>query len=126
MIKARLEVIKAIKSDLDNALDMLIDELKNTNLDLDERWSAYVDLVNDNVLTNTELYGDGHIDILGDFTLYDHFYVERRETVTFVTILERLEERIEDGEENVTTPENIIEWKEKVLSFCFASFTYDW
>jgi hypothetical protein len=125
MIKTRLDVIKSIKSNLDNSLDMLIDELKNTDLDLDERWSAYVDLVNGGILTGTQLYGDGHIDILGDFTLYYHFYVERRETVTFVSILERLEEMIEDGED-VTTPENIIEWKEKVLSFCFASFTYDW
>jgi len=126
MIKARLEVIKAIKGDLDNALDMLIDELKNTDLDLDERWSAYVDLVNDNVLTNTELYGDGYIDILGDFTLYDHFHIERRETVTFVSILEHLEEMIEDDEEDVTTPEKIIEWKEKVLASGFASFEFDW
>jgi hypothetical protein len=126
MIKARLEAIKIIKGDLDNSLDMLIDDLKNTELDLDERWSAYVDLVNGGILTGTQLYGDGHIDILGDFTLYDHFYVERRETVTFVSILERLEEMIEDDDEDVTTPENIIEWKEKVLSFCFASFQYDW
>lgn len=127
MIKARLEIVKAIKGDLDNALDMLIDELKNKDLDLDERWAAYVDLVNDSVITKTELYGDGYIDTLGDFTLYDDFYVERHETETFINILERLQEKMDDEDDDeLTTPEKIIEWKEKVLASGYASFEHDW
>ena len=127
MIKARLEIVKAIKGDLDNALDMLIDELKNKDLDLDERWAAYVDLVNDSVITKTELYGDGYIDTLGDFTLYDDFYVERHETETFINILERLQDKMADEDDDeLTTPEKIIEWKEKVLASGYASFEHDW
>ena len=80
-------------------------------------------LVEDNILTSNEIYGDGYIETLGtSYTLYDDFYIEKHETSTFIDILDRIKE----SDTLSPSEESIIKWKEEVLASGFASFTYDW
>lgn len=123
MIKTKLEDIKSIHSELASQLNVILALLKDTTIDLDERWSVYTDLVTADILTRDELYGDGQIDTLGDFTLYDDFYVERYETKKFIDMLEVIDEKLDD---ELITQENFVLWKEKILSNGYASFKYDW
>jgi hypothetical protein len=87
---------------------------------LGERWEMFV-AMEDAGLLPCESYGDGYVeDLIEGGSLYDDFYVERHETMSYPEMLERAV--------NETTPseETIIAWKEKVLACGNGSFTFDW
>lgn len=121
-LKEIIDLMIESKKNTDTILAGAIDALKNTDIPLTERWAAYTELVEKNIYNKNQLYGDGFIDDLGEgLTLYDEFYVERRETVKYVDMYERIMEDEDNYEQ-----ENISAWQEKVLQSGYTSFTYDW
>lgn len=96
--------------------------LRDSSISLDERWKLFLKLINDDMLNEIDGAGDGHICILNPkLTLYDDFYIERHQTVTYATFFERimgLDEKIPE--------ENLIKWKEKVLEERYSGFQNDW
>jgi Fe-S-cluster formation regulator IscX/YfhJ len=106
----------------------VLESLKDKNIDLDTRWQAYTKLVEGDVLTDNETYGDGYIDTLGpDMTQYDDFNNDRGQTVLFIDMYQRIVEAEQHEDENLyAARENLAEWQERVLEKGNASFTYDW
>jgi hypothetical protein len=113
-----------LKSSLDEGAKEIAEFLKDTRISLDERWNAYEVLVKAGILVSEELYGDGFVDVLSNsLTLYDDFYVERRETLQYLDMLER----IMDNEDLFDQVEHSLPaWKEKVLQSGYTQFVYDW
>lgn len=119
--KALAEARKSLNEDL----QPLLQSLKTTDVPLEDRWAAYVTLVKGNVLTSIETYGDGFVETLNPkYTLYDHFYCERHQTMSYPDMLEQVEDEWFNGEK--PTDEAIREWKEEVLASGHAGFKHDW
>jgi hypothetical protein len=113
---------------LNQGLTIIQPQLVDQSIPLEERWAAYCTLVKQNILVNEESYGDGHIDMLGDnMTMYDDFNVERRETLTYPDMYERIMEADEQFEERLVKAQyNIIPWQEKILASGYSGFCHDW
>lgn len=110
------------KKTLDENSENVLASLKDTSIPLQERWDAYTQLCQHNILVKDRGYGDGFISILDlNGTLYDDFYMERGNTKDFVDMYEQI---LESDEEY--TEENIEKWQEAVLASGYSSFTYDW
>jgi hypothetical protein len=112
----------AQKADLNTLQTMLKDKSKP----LDERWDAYVALVENNVLVNNDGYGDGCIYALAhNLTLYNDFYIDKHETASYPDMYEKIMD--ETASENLIAARvNIDAWREEVLASGYSSFTYDW
>lgn len=104
--------------------------LKNPAIALDDRWSAFVKLVNERVITEYEQWGDGNVDLLKpksddryELTLYDDFYVERYETVSYPDFEDRIANLNDDCQ---VTEESFDKWREAALRSGKAGFRFDW
>lgn len=104
--------------------------LKDKSINIDERWNAYSAMVNNGVLNNEQSWGDGFLDVLKrtdgrELTMYDDFYVERHQTMSFVDMYDAIMEYsiMHDAE---LTSESIENWRETVLASGLASFVHDW
>lgn len=104
--------------------------LKDKSINIDERWNAYSAMVDNGVLNNTQSWGDGFLDVLKrtdgrELTMYNDFYVERHQTMSFVDMYEAIMEYsvMHDAE---LTGESIENWRETVLASGLASFVHDW
>jgi hypothetical protein len=103
------------------ALNQLKPQLADKNISLEERWQAFEAVAQ---FLPEESYGDGNIDALDDnLTMYDDFYIDRRETTTYPEMYVRILELAEDREYE---QEQIDAWREVVLANGYGSFTYDW
>jgi hypothetical protein len=110
-------------------LPTVLEGLKDTDYPLEHRWDAFVELCKNNVLVNNDTYGDGFIDQLSKtLCIRDDFLMDRHETMTFVSMYERIMEA--DGEWESALIEaretNLAKWQEAVLASGYSSFTYDW
>jgi hypothetical protein len=119
------------KAKVDELVPTFLEKLKDTTIPLDLRWTLYVDAVGQNIIVRDEMYGDGYGSILigPNCSLYDQFYLERGQSMTFPEMIERVNESREYEDDDIfdtVTDESIIAWKEKVLSMGYASFTNDW
>ena len=84
-------------------IGILLNSLKNdyfcdTSINIDERWKVFEQIVNKGIYKNTQLYGDGFIDILSEnreSTLYDDFYVEKYQTQSFIDMYSKI---VDDAE----------------------------
>lgn len=120
-----MSLIDNVRSFIENKPDIsgFLADLQNKSIPLDERWNAFVLLVESGVHNSIAPYGDGFIDTFGpSVNLYDDLYMERHETKTYPRFLEYIGE----AETIETTNEQIAEWKEKVLASGNSGFTYDW
>lgn len=114
------ELVKK-KNQIDEAVALTLSCLTNPAYDLEDRWQLYLQIVNNNLLDNIELFGDGFIDTLGgNLTIYDNFYAERYQTVEYFDMWDTILED-EHG-----TSETRDEWREKVLASGYSGFKYDW
>lgn len=121
LITDRLEKLIDMKKTVDEGLPEFLTIITDETLALETRWEIYSTLCKFKILVNDEIYGDGHIDVLGNnLTVYDNFYIERHETFDYVDLLERIEQS------DSLPKENLREWKEAVLQGGYSSFTYDW
>lgn len=114
---------------LSTGVQSVLPLLKDTTLPLADRWDAYKELVENDILVNNEIYGDGMIDILGpNMTLYDDFSIDRHQTETFVDMYDRIMEADGEWEESLVKARetNLTAWQEAVLASGYSSFTYDW
>ena len=127
-INTRVAALVAARNFMNEELKPILESLKDTNIALEDRWNAYIELVTNDILVNEENYGSGHIDILGDLTMYDDFNVDRHQTLTYPEMYERIMD--EDAEKwyprLFEARSNLSEWQEKVLSMGYSGFQYDW
>lgn len=117
-----IELLNSLTNEIGNLRDKLINEYNgfvvNKNNSLEDRWQAF-ELVYKEL--PTELYGNGFIDELGsNVALYDDFYVERHETVSYKDMWDRIRDYDEYSEEVCD------HWRECVLASGDGSFRYDW
>lgn len=110
-----------------DALPPLLVQLKDTSLPLDERWDAYTQLVNNDILVREMTYGDGFLDVLDkNGSMYDDFNTDRGQTLTFPDMYQMVMDGDEWNESLVAMQPNLPAWQEKVLASGYSSFTYDW
>jgi hypothetical protein len=101
---------------------------------LADRWSVFCASEH---LLEIELYGDGELGAANiSDCIYSDFYYERRETVSYYALSERLLEGYDEYKDSNTKentyfrwhkkPELYTVWQELVLAKGFSGFTYDW
>ena len=108
-------------------LPPVLEKLKDTTISLEERWDAFVLLVNKNIFVNEQSYGDGFLsEVFGNdkVSLYDDFNMDRGQTMTFPEVWESMLDM--DEGETYEDPFKQSEWRERVLASGFSSFTHDW
>ena len=93
-----------------------------SEIPLDQRWEAFCLAVRNNLLYNVT-WCDGHLDVVasisgGELNLYDDFYIDRGQTISFPYLGDKLIEFV--------TPELYDAWREKVLLDTYTHFTYNW
>ncbi len=117
MIKA-LKEFAVLRDAINEDLEPYI---RNEEIDLEERWKAYLEACNIGLITeyNNYYYKCDHII---DFDYFDELYSERHETSTFCEFIEQLL----DSELITEEQEKLI--KADVLKKYFnqIGFTYDW
>tara|TARA_Y100001001_G_scaffold164642_1_gene197769 strand:- start:2459 stop:2851 length:393 start_codon:yes stop_codon:yes gene_type:complete len=114
---------------LDEEVEPLLNSLKTPDLPLVDRWAAYTTLVEGNVLTNIESYGDGFVETLGrNLTLYDDFHCERHETMLYTDMYQHILEADGDYQQDLVAARETAcdAWREKVLASGTAGFKHDW
>lgn len=113
---------------LKQGLTIIQPQLVDQTIPLEERWAAYETLVKQDILINEESYGDGHLDMLGDnLTMYDDFYVERRQTLTYPDMYDTIMDAEGEYQERLVAAQaNIAPWQEYVLSRGYSGFCRDW
>lgn len=114
--------MNSLVNEYNNLGDAIKDQFKkiatDKNIPLNDRWAIFK-LV-ENVLP-CETYGDGNIDTLDSGAcLYDDFYIERHETVEYISMYERIVDR------EKYTQDQIDAWREAVLADGNGSFEFDW
>ena len=113
-----------------SGLEPMLEDLKNKDIPLSNRWSAYTLLVANHIITREQSYGDGYLDDLGgDLTQYDHFNNGRHNTVRFIDMYDRIvdaDPRWQSDLSQLQGTDNFVAWQERVLASGYASFTYDW
>lgn len=117
-----------IREGLNVALTPILQVLKDKSLPLDERWTAYTDLVKADILVNNETFGNGFDQYLeGDVSLYDDFNIDKGQSTQFIDMYERIIENA-DYNDNLATMRDagLTDWQEAVLASGYSSFTYDW
>lgn len=119
LLELDLRNAQEIKRVLDIKLAGILEALRDTTISLFERWTVYHTLVTDGILNNSQIYGDGYIDVLAEgLTLYDDFYIDRYQTKLFTDMYEQI---LENGKDY-----NIEAWQEAILQSGFSGFTNDW
>lgn len=119
-VKARLTALNAEIKKV--AVDFAI-YIADTTQPLEERWAIWIDAPAS--LKNTDEFNGNPFDWMPeDFVMYEgEFHVERGETVKLTRLLEVIEDRIEDGEEDGIFVDR---FKESVLAANLLSFVYNW
>jgi len=117
-----IEYFNSLVNEIGNLRDHLIDQYRKFIADntrpLNERWEAF-ELVDEYLPTDN--WGDGFIDILEPgSTLYDEFYMERRESSSYKDLWDRIVDRGTYSEDVLNT------WREEVIAAGCGSFRYDW
>jgi len=126
------EKLKALQAQRQELRVELEETLKNREVPLEDRWELF------------EEHGESILETTGwiehfktldqaskgsSFDYCDEFYVERRQELTYVFIIERLEDRLDNKfYENDTclTEEQINELKEEMLQTGHCGFVNDW
>jgi len=129
-LKESLNAAIGLKAHADAAARCAKSLLANQAIPLDERWDAYVKLCVADLISEVDCCGDGYIDFLehkdGDeLTMYDHFYIERHETRSYIDMYDYLIPGNYRFSEHLV-PGSVDAWREKVLASGYAAFTYDW
>lgn len=128
-LKKDTDNLHLVKASLDAKTKEVLQQLKNKEIPLKDRWEIYTSLVKCNTLNNNDPFGDGFIGKLGsDLTVYDHFYIERYQTASFTDIYETILDAEEEWNEVLfaAREKNLEAWQEAVLESGYSSFTYDW
>ena len=118
---AKLEGAKArIEEEVARVKPLLTDQ----SIDLERRWELYEYLAKNGFLVKEDGFGTGYVNLLDCSSLYDDFYIDRYQSVSFIDMYnDRIQERLEDEE---LTQEQVDAWREAVLASGYSSFTYDW
>ena len=126
-----LESVKALiaaKPDL----TQLVAQLKDSSIDLDERWQAFTLLVNNHILVNkSRYYGDAEISQLesvsgGNYCLHSDFYMDRNNVLTFPDMYAMLMDKAQWKSDMAPKPESLRDWQERVLQNGYTSFENEW
>jgi hypothetical protein len=134
------EIIESIKG-LSDTIKELQGELKliltNPKKPLAERWDIYKQAVKENVVSEVDSYGPSLRTLyeMGVDSPYDYLYCERYQSMSYLRVVEILEEFCgvilasynQHWKSVELTEENINKVKEEILSkFPERGFTYDW
>ena len=119
----RVNALIAARATIAAGLTPVLLQLKDTSVPLDERWEAFIALIDGDVLTSTETYGDGKLSVLGpNFSMYDDFDTDRNQTLMY----DDMYAIIVDNDDDLFVDANIDAWREAVLASGHAGFEYDW
>jgi hypothetical protein len=112
--------LTSLRDAMNHGLEVILELLTLKHIPLEARWETYERLVSKDILTKIDLYHDGFVEVLNpNFTLYDHFYVERHSTQLYTVMYDQICDKELDNE--------IVEkWQELVLASGHAGFIYDW
>ena len=69
-----------------------IDIMRDKSRSIEERWDVLKTLTGKGML-KTELYSDGHTDVFGNRFCLDMIYIDRGQTTTYVSMLNRLQDK---------------------------------
>jgi len=129
MLEARLAPLLAAHALIQTEMQPLLQSLKDTSIPLDERWDAYTQLVEKNILINEQNYGDGFLaEAFGynNVSLYDDFNMDRHETRTFPDMWSHMNEDYNEMPDCYKDDAKRDAWRERVLASGFSGFEYDW
>ena len=118
-----LEVLEAIKEQLDVVTKSLSEYLKNDEIDLVERWSVYCKACSMGVINKSKsyYYNCPTFDKY-DLTMYDDFCVDRYQTISFEEYVEQLE-----GHDSVTDEDIVVTMSDILAEQSeYCSFRNDW
>jgi len=124
-----IEPLLAAAAALQSQLPPILEQLKDTSIPLDERWDAYTQLVEANILVSDQSYGDGNPGGAFDsnrVSLYDDFNIDRGQSMTFPAMWEAMNEEFFEGGDAYDAEGAKDKWREAVLASGYSSFTYDW
>jgi len=112
--------------------------IKKQSVPLAKRWELFEFAVEKKLFVNINSYAHSKIlESNPNFSWYDDFNIERRETNTFVNIIDMLEDKLADALDPAytwttldkclcKTVEEINALKEEFLASGYSGFTYDW
>jgi hypothetical protein len=127
-LSMNIESILSAHHVLQTMLPATLTQLQDQSLPLDQRWDAYTQLVEKNILVNEANFGDGLLSQVFDankVSLYDDFNMERYETRTMPEIWEKITD--EDGDMDAyADPVKRDQWRELVLASGLSGFEHDW
>lgn len=126
MLKEKVAFLVAASIGLRTDLPAIQEMLKDQSIPLEDRWSAYTDLVTNHILVNEASLADGFISTLGpNMTLYDDFNIDRYCSSTFPEMYDTIMDAEEDELFAVQTT-TLPAWQEQVLQSGLSGFEYDW
>ena len=125
-----LEYVKNFNSDRKTFQDEVKNYLKDTTVSLDKRWETF--LICDSLL-DVKGWISESMELISE-CIYDDFYLEKEEVISFIEIYERITEGITaQGEipDKFTQKFDIMyskldEWCELVLQEGYSGFTNSW
>lgn len=119
------EAADKLISDIDKCVNIWQGIFKDEGFSLEARWALYLKVEH---LLDTAVCQSKSISVLSD-SLYDDFYMERRESSLNSDIDRIILENVADAEEDDPWAEMYAkrdEWREAVLAEGIGGFTNDW
>lgn len=125
-ILEKLKTIEALNAEKNTVVQDLLTTIKDKNIDLDTRWNLYTLLVKNEYHRKISVCGDGYVDDVAvdgeELIPYDDFYVERYETLSYISMCDRIVNTSSESVDQARLPA----WKERVLQSGETHFKYDW
>lgn len=120
-IEASIELMPRLSSEIRKEVNL---GLEDKNTPLEERWRLLASVTGKGILP-TITTSEGHIlnRLDNRLTMYDHFYRDRGQAITFVAMYDTMQKLVLKG---VITSDNIVVWKEHILTLKAEGFINDW
>lgn len=117
-----LEKLNTITKTVESFWPVVEEYIKNEEYSVDDRWEVYKAMP-EGMLSSSWIQ---HLNLNGkEISWYDDHYIERHQSVDNVEIIENYEERLGDGDPDITE-ESIRQLKADMLKSGFRFWVLDW
>lgn len=120
-IEASIELMTRLGSEIRKEVNL---GLENENTSLEERWRLLTSVTGKGILPMITT-SEGHIlnQLDNRLTMYDHFYKDRGQAITFASMYDTMQNLVLKG---TITSADIVAWREHVLTLKAEGFINDW
>lgn len=124
-----LDLIDLLSVQMDILKNQFIEYFKDKAVPLEDRWDVYTKACIENVFIN-EYCWIFHSVVIEDklkLDYYDDLYIQKYQTISFLDMVEQVEDEVKNNEKFVNFSKSIIdELKEEILQSGYSSFIFDW